>query len=334
MGHLYRMLNLARHFRRIYDADVTIITRNNKSALDLVNRFEMRVYPIDYNTSYRDEIEKIGEILSKHKPNVICIDLLKRCEDRHYMLELRKLGHACVVAFSDTHQRCEIDADLVFNASIFQQTGYYQHVKGCRYFLGLDYVMLPEGYAGLSKKETSVRPVPKRILVCMGGADHHDLTYRVIKAIDRSRLEFEVDVAVSASFFPAHRMEPFISALSHKTRVVYDADGLSALFANADIAVTAGGTLLIERMCSGVPGITINQLRHQADLASEVMRQGANLDLGIHSAVNMNHLTKRFESLFSNVSLRQAMAAKGRKMVDGNGLPRVAKSIVETVKAC
>lgn len=334
MGHLYRMLNLARHLRRVHHADIAFISRNNKSALDLFRSFQMDVYPIPYSISYEEEIEKTGEILERYQPHLLFVDLLKRCEDKNFMVALRNHTAATVVAFSDIHQPLAIEADLVFNASIFQKAVHYQHVKDCRYFLGLDYVILPEGYARLAEHKPTVRSLPKRVFVCMGGADHHDLTYRVLRAIDKSPSTFETEVVVSSAFFPPEHMTAFTETLIHPTSVTFDPDGLLTILAKTDIAVTAGGTILIERMCAGVPGITINQLKHQAALAAEVARKGAGVDLGLHSTVDMGQLTVQFDALLSDTAARQEMAAKGRQMVDGGGLKRVAEVISRTVRSC
>ena len=173
--------------------------------------------------------------------------------------------------------------------------------------------------------------MPERILICMGGSDHHDLTYHVLKAIDKSRYAFEIDTVVGSTFFPPPRLDRFASALSHPARVIYDPDGVQDLLKQSDLAITAGGTVLIERLRAGVPGLTISQLRHQAALASEIARRGAGVDLGIYSDLSSLELTAQFEKLYSNQNMRRRIATIGRKMVDGLGLCRVASKICEQI---
>lgn len=331
MGHLYRMLTLARYLRKHKEAEVEFVIRNNRHALNLIQSFDFPVYPLLFNLSYADEARILESYLFEKKCDVVCVDLLKRCREKTYMSRLRRSARAVMVAFSDTHSREEIAADLVFNASVFQRPEYYGKEAGRVYFLGLDYVIMPEVRSEVSKRAV-IRPMPEKILVCMGGSDHHDLTYNVLKAIDKSQFAFEIDVVVGSTFFPPSSMDWFASTLSHPTRVIYDPDGVYDLLSRSDLAITAGGTVLIERMRSGVPGLTISQLRHQAALAAEIARRGAGVDLGIYSDLSPVELTAQFEKLYSNQNMRRKISTIGRKMVDGLGLYRVAEKICEQIE--
>jgi spore coat polysaccharide biosynthesis predicted glycosyltransferase SpsG len=326
MGHLYRMLTLSRYLRQEYGAETTFITRNNAQALKLIDRFQFDVLPLAFNISSADEIRQVRQFLANIYPHILCVDLLKRCNDMAYMKSLRTHPELTLVAFNDTHRRTDIAADIIFNVSVFQRTEYYRKQKNRTYYLGLDYVLLPEGYT-LSSEAYEVREKPERLLICMGGSDHHNLTYRVLSAIDQSRLSFSIDVVVNSAFFPPQQIGPFAHSLKHSTRVVFDPDGLTSLLRRADIAITAAGTTLVERICAGVPGITISQLRHQAALAEEVARRGAGLDLGLHSLSDLDALVTLFDRLYLDQALRLKISEEGRKLVDGRGLARTSQLI-------
>lgn len=327
MGHLYRMLTLCRHLRKEYGAAATFVTRNNSQALKLIQRFHFDVQPLAFNISRSDEIRQLRRTLTDLKPDVLCVDLLKRCKENSYMKAMRVRPELLLVAFNDTHQRTDIAADLIFNASLFQRPEHYRWQKSRAYYLGLDYVLLPDAYA-TGANALEIREKPERMLICMGGSDHHNLTHRVLTAMDQSRLSFSIDVVVNSAFFPPQQMTPFARALKHPTRVFYDPDGLLPLLRETDIAITAAGTTLIERMCAGVPGITISQLRHQAVLAEEVARRGAGLNLGMHSESDLAELLPQFERLYLDRALRRKIAEEGRNLVDGQGLARTCRLIV------
>ena len=323
MGHLHRMLTLARHLRETRKAEIVFITRNNRSALDLIDARGFRTWPLPYSISRRLEIDHLVRLIDRHRPDLLLVDLLQRCHDSGYMRSLAGAGPGRLAAFTDTHAPAAVEADVVFNASIFQKAADYPAAQQGRYRLGLAYVILPQGYAAAAETY-QLKAVPEKVVVCMGGADHHDLTCPVVAAIDESRSRFSIDIVVSRAFFDPDAMARFAAALKHETRLIYDADGLLEHLWAADMAVTAGGTVMVERMCLGVPGMAVSQLRHQDRFVKEIARQGAVVDLGPHPDLDRSSILGAFDALFCDPDRRRQISDRGKSLVDGRGLQRIA----------
>ena len=330
MGHIYRMLTLSKYMRHQYGSEIVFVVRNNRAALDLIEKEQFRLHALKFTISRQEESEKLRHIIATEKPRVILVDLLKGCHDRSFMKKLKSAGNACVVAFTDVHKKAVVESDIVINCSLYQKKGYYQNINGTKYYLGYDYVILSPGYL-IIKNNIRLREHVERVMICMGGADHHNLTFTVLKAIDKSKHDFCGDLILSSSFFQKETVDEFVKELRHKITVYYDLDGILDILLQVDMAITAGGNTLVDRMCACVPGIVINQLVHQALSSKKTADFGATMDLGLHKNVNSESLLDAFNTLLENKNLRDRMSERGRMLVDGKGLARVSNIIA---KAC
>jgi spore coat polysaccharide biosynthesis predicted glycosyltransferase SpsG len=247
------------------------------------------------------------------------------------MNKLKVSIDGAVVVINGAHEKNFIEADIVINPSIGQDEKYYQHLKQTKYYLGPDYMILSPKFSekSINKK---IKIKPEKVLVCMGGSDHQNLTYFVLKAIDKSRLDFSCDVILSSAFFDRKHIENQAKKLKHKINIFYDLKSLVDPLKQADLAITAGGNTLFDRLCLGVPGIVVNQLLHQTETSQKVMDYGATLNLGYYKYVSEQNLLDQFDSLMLNKNYRKKMSERGKSIVDGKGVCRVSEIIVGACK--
>lgn len=326
MGHVYRTINLANYIRKYYKYKVVFITRNNRASLELLERNQFKYFSLQFNLSRKEEIKNMGDIIEIEKPDVIIIDVLKSCFDDAYINAFRKNNNVCIVVFIDNHRKSIINADIVFNTSLYQKKEYYKDIENTKYYLGFDYLIIPEKYIGIKRRNIINRPVQK-VIICMGGTDHHNLTFKVLKAIDKSHHDFECDVVLSSSFFQKTYVERILKKIRHKISIYYDVDSLFDFFKTADLAITAGGYTHVERISSGVPGIVINQLVHQAQLSKMIAKYIATVDLGLYKYISNQYILKSFNDLIDNYDLREHISQQGIKLVNGKGLENISKII-------
>ena len=123
-----------------------------------------------------------------------------------------------------------------------------------------------------------------------------------------------------------------LDPLNHKKYLFYDLESLIDPLKQADLAITSGGNTHFDRLCSGVPGIVVNQLLHQTETSQKVMDYDATLDLGYYKYVSEQNLLNQFDNLMLNKSSRKKMSEKGKSLVDGKGLYRVSEIIVDACK--
>ena len=90
-------------------------------------------------------------------------------------------------------------------------------------------------------------------------------------------------------------------------------------------AITAGGNTLFERICAGVPGLTINQLDRQDGFADMFELLNVNINLGLWHAFDSSDLDRAVGSL---ASLDHPIFLKRNLPLDAYGGERTAKLIL------
>ncbi len=329
MGHLYEMLTLSKYMRDEYDFKAVFVTRNNKAAIDLIEKNNFELIPLKFNISYQDELAVLKQLITIEKPRAALVDLIK-VFNKTALIKVLKSENTCVAIFTNDHTQNDIQSDMVFNPSILQERENYEHFGENKYYLGFDYVLMPLEYAAIPK-EIVVNGRVKRVMICMGGSDHNNLTFSILKAIDKSTYEFCIDIVLNSSFFQKEKVDGFVRKLKHQTSVHYDLNGILKMLLQSDLAITAGGNTHIERMCAGVPGIVITQLIHQEISANRIAEFGATINLGMYNRVNPRQILEAFHMLLENKEMRENLCKKGRELVDGQGLLRVSKVIAERI---
>ena len=333
MGHVYRMLTLARHLKRKYGFTLVFVVRNCASSVSLILRSGFTVATLPFGISLSQEVRKLADMLRFYRPFMVIADVLHFARDSRFMGSLRYDKDVVLVAYNDDNKRRLVDADIVFSSDFSQQPALYNKEARTRYYVGFDYLILNEDYGRVNKNIRKINKSIRNVVVCMGGVDQHNLTAKVLRAIDGSCIDFKCEVVVNSNFFDKGLARRLADNSKHDISFNFDVDSLVKYFSKADLAITSGGLVHLERMCSGTPGIVINQHARQADLSLRIMRQEATFDLGLHSQVSASEIIDSFNNLSRDYSLRAKMAAKGKELVDGKGLARIVNIINQAVRA-
>ena len=95
------------------------------------------------------------------------------------------------------------------------------------------------------------------------------------------------------------------------------------IIANADLAITSGGLSIFEFSAYGIPSIGLPQYEHQLRTIENLSGAGISL-LGSNG---MNLSRERFmdcqDTIMQDFNLRQSMALKARRSIDGGGVERI-----------
>lgn len=326
MGHISRMITLAKYLNELGGFEIVFVTKKSKPALDIICRQRFKVHVIELNLSVEQELNELSSVFILEEPDVIIIDVLGVSENSFYLNCIKERSGALTISFNDTHEKMpELPADIVINSSIIQMRD--RTANSQQTYLGLDYCLLAPEYANDQLSKTRHESV-KRVMICMGGVDYNSMTIKVLKALDASVNVFEFDVILNRAFTDQRKISQITKSMRHVANVHYDVDGIHGLLRSVDFAVTAGGNAHSERVCVGVPGLVISQDAHQYESALEYENYGATISQGLHSDLNEVELLRSFNVLFESPRLQRDMIACGLKLIDGLGLHRISKLIM------
>jgi UDP-2,4-diacetamido-2,4,6-trideoxy-beta-L-altropyranose hydrolase len=224
-------------------------------------------------------------------------------------------------------------ADAVLNQNLHAREGLYRHREpGVRLLLGPQYALLRREFGKWRSWRRSHPPLARRVLVTLGGADPANATQKVIAALSRLQgegLEAVVVVGTNNPHLPALRAA--LPADSSTLRLLTDVKDMAELMAWADVVVCAGGSTCWELAYMGLPALTLVLAENQVDVAAGLAVHGVAQNLGWHTTLSEATLADALSELMRNGPARRTMSARGRELADGEGGPRVVKTLMEAV---
>ncbi|MBX2805575.1 MAG: UDP-2,4-diacetamido-2,4,6-trideoxy-beta-L-altropyranose hydrolase [Hyphomicrobiales bacterium] len=198
---------------------------------------------------------------------------------------------------------------------------------GCDLLAGPRWAMLRPEYRQMTAR---ARTEVKRVLIFFGGVDAGNLTGRALQALSRRDLQhLECDVVVGLGNANLASIQEQALARG-RTAVHTQLPQLAGLMAAADLAIGAAGATTWERLCSGLPAVTISIADNQTAIADAVANTGAQLFAGLAGEITADILANKVEQLISDTSRIAHMSARGPALVDGFGAERVAEHMVPT----
>ncbi len=266
--------------------------------------------------------------LEEFAPEVVVVD--------HYALSLRweSMVHPAskmLLAIDDIARAHASDALLDQNFAVEPLARYKGRVpSGCLLLLGARYVLLRPEYIDAARSPRDPGKPVRRIVVFFGGVDAGDMSGRSLEALNDGRFaDLDVDIVIG----PANPHAARITAAAARRKRTYIHQNLSSLadlFANADIAIGAGGTATWERCCCGVPSLVVTVADNQKPASLALAQNGIIRYLGDQSDVGAGMIAIGLHEMIADSNMRASMSQKGRLLVDGWGAARVAEILAPT----
>ncbi len=244
LGHITRCIVLANKFRddrnRVYFA-----IRNYEIAIEKLKeqRFDMLIADDDFN--YFNWIE---DIIEQQKIDIFIGDIRDGFPiDLIFYMKNKNILTIAIDEPSEYAKEC----DLCFYPphSNIDKSKY----KG-KVFQGLEYVILRDEFYKEYEKKKNIIP---NILVMMGGTDAYNLTFPLIKQIDKFKEKFEISVILSVRHRDINLLNKFIKISNHKISVYNKVEGMGTFLNSIDFAISQFGTVTYEYLIKNIPAIYI-----------------------------------------------------------------------------
>lgn len=221
-------------------------------------------------------------------------------------------------------------ADMILNQNPSAPGLTYHADPGATLLLGPDYALLREEFLTLPPRDARDRNRVRKVLVTMGGSDPDNITAFMLDAL-ACVASPGLEVAVVAG--PAN---PHVESLKHALerapfagRLAVDPPDLPARMAEADVAVTAGGSTCLELCALGVPLAVTLLAANQAPGTAALTEAGAAMFLGPAQGLSAAAVGAGLAALFADAPRRAAMSQAGRRLVDRRGADRVVARLLQ-----
>jgi UDP-2,4-diacetamido-2,4,6-trideoxy-beta-L-altropyranose hydrolase len=228
--------------------------------------------------------------------------------------------------FIDDYGHCDhYYADIVLNQNLNANEDLYQRREPyTRLLLGPEFVLLRREFLRYRGLRREVPEVGRRLLATFGGADHHNVTLKVIRALEQVDVPgLNAEVAVGGWNPHVEEIEEAVKRSSSPIGLRRDTVDMPSLMAWADLAVSAAGTTVWELAFMGLPSLTVATSENQRSLAAQADIAGVSSSVGWYDRLSSSELAERVEKLLKHKEMRERMSRTGRKLVDGDGASRV-----------
>lgn len=322
MGHLSRACLLRDYVSGVLGMPSEVAVRGDGLAIEFLSARGIKPVVIDGEPSGERPADGLGELLDSMRPSLLVIDRLDPLPLSGCVGDAKAAG-IVTMAVLDNTERAEFCSDIVVNGNPSQLGVDYSCADGT-YLAGPMYFIMDPAYASLEM------PVPaedaKRLLLTFGGSDHNDLAFKALDAL-RGIAGIHVTVASSSGSGYSGRLGDFMRGLPYPNKLVLDANGLTGLWCGHDIAVTAGGNTLFERVAARLPGATICQLVRQMEIADGFESLSVNRNLGYGPDLTSGRIADKVSEFIDDYADRVSQYDNAPKVVDGRGLERIGREI-------
>jgi len=340
IGHITRCLALAQELKR-RGAEVTFVSRRMKG--DIVEAVAAKGYRVkqliadaelDFvrypwlGVSSADDAAQTIAVVQDDRPNLLIIDqygidvawecMLRPFVDRLFVIDdLAERYHDCDILLNQNYRSNEADPYRVLAA-------------GARRLIGPRYALLREEFGRVCEGGArDERDSTGRVMICFGGGDELDFTSAAVRSVEPLLpMLKQVDVIVGPSNPNLEKLSAYVYS-NPKFNLVTGASDLSPYMLAADLVVGAGGSMCWERFCLGAPTLAFGVAENQRLLLEPLIRDGYLLGVPFMPLPDETMMRYWLSCALSSRSLLLGMSKRGRMLVDGQGVERVADALNE-----
>ncbi len=189
--------------------------------------------------------------------------------------------------------------------------------------LGFPYALLTKDYQQNTQAKEFSSGTIKRIFIFYGSADASNETSKAISALlELNNRGIEVDVVIGTANPYRNLIETQLKQLP-KAKLHVQIPSLAPLMKKADLAMSAGGSVIYELLLSGVPTLVTTTADNQLDSIRYLNKLNYLDWLGHAGSVDLSQLKSKLDHFFSSPTDLIEKSRQGQQLVDGKGVERV-----------
>lgn len=325
-GHLMRCLALAQAWKDSGGKGVFVTARNSKSLLERLGNEGFSVHVLDKAYPDPHDWEVTKEVLDMYPDAWVVLDGYHF--DPAYQQRVKEAGHQLLVIDDMAHLE-HYYADIVLNQNLHAEQLNYSCEPYTQLLLGTQYVLLRREFLQWQSWKREIPEVARKVLVTLGGGDPDNATLKIIKAMNKVKLQdLEVKVVIGSSNLHMASLKEAVHHSPFTIHLLPSVENMPELMAWADVAISSGGTTCWEMAFMGLPAIVGQIAQVENLLVSGLKQLGLFLHTGWFAQLSIEDLAEVIREYLHDKDWRTRMSRLGQETVDGSGCARVLKSIM------
>ena len=314
MGHIYRQVNLANELSK-QGWEISFHIPHFEPAINLLIKFGFTPVLTNRITSTSEDSNKYFDLA--------ILDLQNTTESLIYSI---KKFVPRIVSFEDlgsgrNHADILIDCNLAPSES-------KKLASNTRALFGPDYSALHPDFAYYNLRPRKFNSSFESALITMGATDPQELTLSLTQLILNEKKNLKLTVLTGHKAVNSSQFDELASKFK-SLNLSGPVSNMAKTLWEHEVVVCSGGITLHEAVAVGTPAFVINQVEHQQVKARFVEKSGAAINLGLGNQYKKEKLR---ETLTWGKPALESMSVKGKKLIDGRGIFRVAEAITKLLK--
>ena len=311
MGHVYRGLQMAYH---LID-HIVIFVLSKKSDLGIA-KIESSFYPMEV---IEEDSEMIG-LIEKYQADIVINDILNTSKE---YIELLKSTGKRIINFEDLGEGAKL-ADAVIN-DLYED----DHTLSNGYW-GSDYYIIKDEFRTEKPKKFSHKV--QEILVCFGGTDPNNLTYKTVEALLEIIKDTDIHctVILGLGYQNKEELEKLIPRDVENIELIQDVKMMSHYMKRADLALSSQGRTMLELASMGVPTVLLAQNERETTHEFGSLQNGF-LNLGMGKIIESKTIENTIRWLMECPQIREGMYNQMVSKDLRSGMERVRKIIFKEI---
>ncbi len=218
--------------------------------------------------------------------------------------------------------------DLLIDQNAHHSAASYRAVSpgARRLLIGPRYAMLRPSFARL-RPSAPVQRRLERVFLSFGGFDPLSLLPVALDAL-LAHPDLNVTVACSPAAPSVDRLRAQARANPARVRLLLGADDIAGEMAQCQAAVGAGGTMVWERACLGLPGLVLVIADNQEGVCAWLDAQQLAPVIDARDGLELHTFSAALDAFLADKTGRADQAARAHALVDGDGADRVAHALL------
>lgn len=291
-----------------------------------VKERDRRLFPKNENIIFPLTYIDLIQYVNKFEPDIIVWDTVDF--DENSFFELRKY-YKKHISISPVFKYMKY-IDIVFSRNPNQLKE-----KFVTYFLGMEYAIFNENCFFITD-EVYIKNLSKKNLVVgisMGGGDAPNNTQKVLEALAGINLQMTIWVLLGEGYNHSYQnlVDTINRSSEHEIILAKTNRSMWEILSNCNVAILAGGLMLIESVYAGLPSINLfeNSI-HEITAGSILFDANAAKSVGnIHDSLSLNRMNDLLITMDDKKSLLLDMRENCKGMIDKNASKRIYNILTE-----
>lgn len=309
MGHVYRQVRLGKVLRS-RGIEIELFVSNHPPSIELLRKENL----------FPNIIAKTEDLPKKLDTTFDLVILDIQDTEKGFISTLRERSHK-VMSFEDLGEGRNF-VDLLVDCNLEPEEA-QNVVRGVKPLFGLPYSVLAEEFGPYHQRGKTFSTSLESLLITMGGTDPNNLTLQLAEYLLQSKRQTSITFIAGPGFKETPSLMQLVSSMD-SFHVLRQPDNMAELLFNHQAVFCSGGVTLHEALAVGTPALVISQVLAQQEKTRPLDKQGAALDLGLAKDFDPKKIARIWDMTQDQL---ETMSLKGKQLVDGKGIYRVADEI-------